>query len=81
MLKEETSSIVAPKSVKSFKSDSKKTDIPIASSRKIVTQKSFELSSPLSMNYSRRRKEEDKPTALSLIKITNKKRNLAFFLL
>jgi hypothetical protein len=81
MFKEETSSINASKSVKSAKSDSKKTDALTVSSRKIETQKSFELSSPLLMSYSRRKKEEDKPTALSLIKITNKKRNLAFFLL
>jgi hypothetical protein len=85
MFKEEKLSVNASnKSVKSTMSDYKNTentDKLTVSSRRIETQKSFELSSPLSVSYNRRKKEEDKPTALALIKITNKKRNLAFFLL
>ena len=78
IIKDECSSPLFNKSAKS----SKITEVITAtSSRKIDSRKDFEIVSATSMNYSRKKKEEDKINAKELIKIVNKKRNLAFFIL
>lgn len=77
-MQDECSSPLFNKSVKS----SKITEVITAtSSRKIDSKKDFEIVSSTSMNYSRRKKEEDKVNVKELVKLINKKRNLAFFIL
>lgn len=77
-MQDECSSPLFNKSVKSSKITE---TLTATSSKKIDSKKDFEILSATSMNYSRRKKEEDKATAKELIKIINKKRNLAFFIL